>query len=40
LVKRRPANGFGLFGESATLRIRPPSARLAKLLAQCLILGL
>jgi len=40
LVKRRPANGFGLFGESATLRIRPPNARLAKLLAQCLILGL
>jgi hypothetical protein len=39
-MKRGPANGFGLLGESATLRVGPPNALLANLFAQCLILGL
>lgn len=37
LRERRPADGLGLFGESATLLVRPPKAPLAKLFAQCLI---
>jgi hypothetical protein len=40
LVKRGSANGFGLFGESATLRVDPSNAPLVKLLAERLVLGL